>query len=89
MQATRRVSRADEMTEQTDRKLIATGVVGTVIAALCCFTPILVVFLGAAGLSAWLGWLDYVLLPALAFFVALTVYAVWRRQRRQTTRTDG
>lgn len=86
MQATRRVSRADEMTEQSDRKLIATGIVGTVIAALCCFTPVL---LGAVGLSAWLGWLDYVLLPALAFFVALTVYAVWRRQRRQTTRTDG
>lgn len=77
------------MTEQTDRKLIATGFVGTVVAALCCFTPILVVLLGAVGLSAWLGWLDYVLLPALAFFVALTVYAVWRRQRRQTTRTDG
>lgn len=73
------------MTEQTDRKLIATGIVGTVIAALCCFTPVLVVLLGAVGLSAWLGWLDYVLLPALAFFVALTVYAVWRRQRRQTT----
>ena len=89
MQATRRVSRADEMTEQSDRELIATGIVGTVIAALCCFTPVLVVLLGAVGLSAWLGWLDYVLLPALAFFVALTVYAVWRRQRRQTTRTDG
>ena len=89
MQATRRVSRADEMTGQSDRKLIATGIVGTVIAALCCFTPVLVVLLGAVGLSAWLGWLDYVLLPALAFFVALTVYAVWRRQRRQTTRTDG
>jgi mercuric ion transport protein len=73
------------MTEQTDRKLIATGVVGTVIAALCCFTPALVVLLGAVGLSAWLGWLDYVLLPALAFFIGLTVYAVWRRQRRQTT----
>ena len=89
MQATRRVSRADEMTEQSVRKLIETGIVGTVIAALCCFTPVLVVLLGAVGLSAWLGWLDYVLLPALAFFVALTVYAVWRRQRRQTTRTDG
>ena len=89
MQATRRAFRADGMTEQTDRKLIATGIVGTVIAALCCFTPVLVVLLGAVGLSAWLGWLDYVLLPALAFFVALTVYAVWRRQRRQTTRTDG
>ena len=89
MQVTRRALRADGMTEQSDRKLIGTGVVGTVIAALCCFTPILVVLLGAVGLSAWLGWLDYVLLPALAFFVALTVYAVWRRQRRQTTRTDG
>jgi len=73
------------MTERTDRKLIATGIVGTVIAALCCFTPVLVVLLGVAGLSAWLGWLDYVLLPALAFFVALTVYAVWRRQRRLNT----
>ncbi len=89
MQATRRAFRADGMTEQTDRKLIATGIVGTVIAALCCFTPVLVVLLGAVGLSAWLGWLDYVLLPALAFFVVLTLYAVWRRQRRQTTRTDG
>ena len=73
------------MTEQTDRKLIATGIVGTVIAALCCFTPLLVVFLGAVGLSAWLGWIDYVLLPAVAFFIALTVYAVWRRQRRLNT----
>ena len=74
------------MTEQTDRKLIATGIVGTVIAALCCFTPVLVVLLGAVGLSAWLGWLDYVLVPALAFFVALTVHAVWRRLN---TRMDG
>ena len=71
------------MTGQSDRKLIATGIVGTVIAALCCFTPVLVVLLGTVGLSAWLGWLDYVLLPALAFFVALTVYATLRRQRRK------
>ncbi len=78
------------MTEQTDRKLIATGIAGSVIAALCCFTPVLVGLLGAVGLSAWLGWLDYVLLPALAFFAALTVYAVWRRrQRRLNTGTDG
>jgi mercuric ion transport protein len=73
----------------TDRRLIATGIVGTVVAALCCFTPVLVVLLGAVGLSAVLGWIDNVLLPALAFFVALTVYAVWRRQRRQTTGTNG
>ena len=77
------------MTEQSDRKLIGTGVVGTVIAALCCFTPILVVLLGAVGLSAWLGWLDYVLLPALAFLIGLTIYAVWRRQRRRASQENG
>lgn len=66
-------------------KLLATGVVGTVVAALCCFTPILVVLLGAVGLSAALGWIDYVLLPALAVFLALTVYALWRRSRSART----
>ena len=65
-----------------DRKLLTTGIIGTVIAALCCFTPLLVVLLGAVGLSAWLGWLDYVLLPALGVFVIITVYAVVRRVRR-------
>lgn len=58
------------------------GVIGAVILALCCFTPVLVVLLGVVGLSAMLGWLDYVLLPALAFFIGLTIYAVWRRQSR-------
>ena len=65
-------------------KLICTGGAGSVIVAICCFTPVLVVLLGAVGLSAVLGWIDYVLFPALAFFIALTVYAVWRRQRRLT-----
>lgn len=71
------------MAEGSNGKLLRTGIVGTVVAALCCFIPILVVLLGAIGLSAVLGWIDYVLLPALAFFIALTVYAVWRRQRHQ------
>ncbi|WPZ23277.1 mercury resistance system transport protein MerF [Sulfitobacter faviae] len=55
--------------------------IGTVIAALCCFTPILVILLGAVGLAAVLGWLDIVLLPALALFIGITLYALWRRQR--------
>ena len=63
-------------------KLLMTGLVGTVIAALCCFTPILVITLGTLGLSAWMGWLDFVLLPALAFFILLTGYALWRRRQR-------
>ncbi len=64
-----------------DAALLRTGVIGSVITALCCFTPVLVVLLGAVGLSAAVGWLDVVLLPALAVFVAITAYALWRRQR--------
>ena len=67
--------------EKSDRRLLATGIIGTVIAALCCFTPVLAVLFGILGVSAVLVWLDYVLLPALAFFIGLTIYAVWRRQR--------
>jgi len=62
-----------------DKKLMGAGMVGAVIAALCCFTPILVLLLGAVGLGALTGHLDYVLLPTLAFFVGLTVYAVARK----------
>ncbi|AML53753.1 hypothetical protein RC74_18895 [Falsihalocynthiibacter arcticus] len=58
------------------------GIVGTLIAALCCFTPILVVLFGVVGLSAVVGYLDYVLLPALAIFVLITIYAILRRARK-------
>lgn len=70
-------------------KLLATGIIGTVVAALCCFTPILVVLFGVVGLSALVGMLDVVLFPALFFFIALTVYAVWRRSRRQGAGNAG
>jgi len=36
----------------SDNKLLGIGIVGTVIAALCCFTPVLVILLGAVGLAA-------------------------------------
>ncbi|NNF80998.1 MAG: mercury resistance system transport protein MerF [Rhizobiales bacterium] len=62
-------------------RLLKIGVVGSVITALCCFTPILVVMLGALGLSALVGALDIILFPALAIFVLITVYALWKRQR--------
>ncbi len=62
-------------------RLLRTGIVGSLIVALCCFTPILVVLFGVVGLSAVVGWLDYVLLPALAVFLAITGYALWKRRR--------
>ena len=64
----------------TNDKLLRYGVIGMVVAAICCFTPVLVLLLGAVGLSAALGWLDYVLLPALALFIGITIYAFWKRR---------
>ncbi len=64
-----------------DKKLLKTGIIGTGIMALCCFTPILVVLVGVVGLSAITGYLDYVLFPALGFFILLTAYALIRRAR--------
>ena len=65
-----------------NKTVLRTGVLGTVIAALCCFTPVLVILFGAVGLSAWVGWLDYVLLPALAIFIGITIYALIRRRNQ-------
>ena len=56
------------------------GLIGTLISALCCFTPLLVVLFGALGLSALIGYLDYLLLPVLVFFIALTGYGFWKLQ---------
>ena len=65
---------------EQERRLLRFGIIGTLIAALCCFTPILVVLLGAVGLAALTGYLDYVLFPALAFFIGLTIYALYKRK---------
>ena len=60
-------------------KLLWVGIIGSAIAALCCFTPVLVVLLGIVGLSAAVGYLDYVLLPALAVFIIITIYALLKK----------
>jgi mercuric ion transport protein len=71
----------------TDKGLFCAGAAGSAIAAICCVTPALVLLLGAVGLSAWLAWLDYVLLPALILFLGITVYALIRMQRAKTGQT--
>jgi mercuric ion transport protein len=63
-------------------KLLATGVIGTIVLALCCFTPILFVLLGVVGMGSLLGYADYVLMPGLVVFIGITIYAVWRRSKR-------
>lgn len=72
-----------------DQKLLCTGVGGSVIAAICCFTPVLVILFGAVGLFWAVGYLDYVLFPALALFLGLTVYAAQRILRDRATGQSG
>jgi len=66
------------------KNLLRTGIIGAIIAALCCFTPVLVILFGVVGLSALVGWLDYVLFPALAIFTGITIYALIRRRTHST-----
>ncbi|HWP48499.1 MAG TPA: mercury resistance system transport protein MerF [Candidatus Limnocylindrales bacterium] len=69
------------MTEQTCNRLMKTGMIGAILAAICCFTPVLVILLGLVGLSTVVGYLDYVLIPALGAFVILAAYAVIKKRQ--------
>ena len=68
--------------------LLKTGLIGMVISALCCFTPILVILFGAVGLAAWVGHLDAVLIPSLVVFTLLTIYAFIRKYREVQKNSD-
>ena len=57
------------------------GIVGTIVSALCCFTPLLVITLGAIGLTALIPSLDTFLIPALVLFVCMTGYGFWRKTK--------
>jgi len=70
--------------DKSRNTLLKFGLIGTIIAALCCFTPVLVVLFGAVGLAAAVGYLDVVLLPALGIFILLTIYALWRKSARNS-----
>ena len=67
----------------TRTRLLATGIIGFLVSMLGCMTPVLVGLLAVLGVSGSMGWLDYVLLPAMAAFAGLTVYALIRGKRIQ------
>jgi mercuric ion transport protein len=65
-----------KQSSQPSKKTFYAAVVGTVLVALCCFTPILVITLAAVGMSAFTPYLDYVLLPALVLMCLAEIYPV-------------
>ncbi len=73
------------MKDMSDKKLMKTGLIGSGVMAVCCFTPVLVLTMGAVGLSGLVGWwLDLVLFPALALFLAMAGYGFYRLRQRRT-----
>ena len=63
-------------------RLLKTGITGSIVAAICCFTPLLVGLFGAFGLAALTGYLDYILIPALVIFISVTAYAVTLKKNK-------
>ncbi len=64
------------MKQESRKRWIWIGAIGAGVAALCCFTPVLVLLLGAVGLAALTGYLDYVLLPVLLVSLGILVYGL-------------
>lgn len=60
-----------------EEKRLRRGLIGSAVAALCCFTPILVVVVAGVGLSAIVGWLDYALFPLLFISLGVVAHALW------------
>jgi mercuric ion transport protein len=62
------------------KTLLEVGIIGSLVAAICCFTPVLVWLFVAVGFAALVGYLDYVLFPALAVFLGITAYAFLKKK---------
>ena len=60
-----------------------TGVVGAVVMAVCCVTPLLAVVFGAVGLTAWLANADYVVIPTLILCLGLIGFSLYHKRLRE------
>ncbi len=62
-------------------RLVKIGTIGSVVAAVCCVTPLLVIGLTAVGLGAMAGGLDAVLVPALLVCMGVLAYGLYLRRK--------
>jgi mercuric ion transport protein len=61
--------------------LLKAGITGSIVTAICCFTPFLVIVFGLAGLSSVVPQIDVVLFPLLAIFLCITIFALWKKSK--------
>ncbi len=62
------------------KQWVKIGAIGTVISAICCFTPLLVVALSALGMFLFIGYLDVVLFPAMGLFITLLLIGLMKKR---------
>ena len=74
-------------TKQPSKKGLYAALAGTILVALCCATPILLITLGAIGLSAFTPYLDYVLIPALIILLIIA-WISYQRYEKACTHCD-
>lgn len=61
-------------------KYTKTGFWTALLAAICCFTPLLAAILSVTGLTALLAYADFVLLPAFGLGIILLLYGIYHRK---------
>jgi len=76
----------EEQATQSLKQRFHAALSGSIVVALCCFTPVLVILFAAIGLSSFTPYLDYVLFPALAALIIMTIYSYkkWKKLQNRT-----
>ncbi len=62
---------------QKNSKMLKGGIAGSLFAAVCCFTPLLVIAFTGAGLAGLTGGLDYVLFPLMFGSLGIVALALY------------
>jgi mercuric ion transport protein len=66
------------------KQCLKAGVWGSIVAAICCATPLLAIALASVGLAAIVPYLDHILVPPLVGFLLLALYG-WLKSRGEGT----
>ncbi len=61
-----------------NRTSLRFGILGTAVALLVCFSPVVITLLGILGLSSWFGWIDSVFHVVFLLSIGLIIFGLYR-----------
>jgi mercuric ion transport protein len=71
-----------DATVQSGKGFVLFGTIGAVVAAVCCFTPALVLVLALVGVTTLAAWVDFGLFAILAISLCSLTYGLWARAKQ-------